>query len=187
MAIDRSNSNCGTAPRLRGGKRVFRARQRHFSTQPRWCTLRDNRESARTGNIAIPGYRSITGPNSCSFATGRCAAQQVLNWPRDRTRQSARQGSSRTRRREVASGLGSMSPLGPAGSPRPSQAPGFCRPRQLAVSLRYLRDRYLPIVCAGPLRLKLEPGMEGRALTDGLARARSFAKTHRVKEGPPAR
>jgi len=184
MAIDPSNSNCGTAPRLRGGKRIFGARQRHFLDATKMVHLK---ESAGTGNIAIPDYCSITGPNSCSFATGRCAAQQVLNWPRDRTRQSARQGSSRTRRREVASGLGSMSPLGPAGSPRPSQAPGFCRPRQLAVSLRYLRDRYLPIVCAGPLRLKLEPGMEGRALTDGLARARSFAKTHRVKEGPPAR
>ena len=90
MAMDPSNSNCGTAPRLLERKRVLRARGRHVPAQPRCCTSRVNRESARTGNIARPFVVSVddVSPNSASEATGRLWAQRVLRSPRDWTRQS---------------------------------------------------------------------------------------------------
>src|SRR5262245_39720736 len=97
------------------------------------------------------------------------ATQQVLNRPRG-TRQSVRQGSSRTRRREAASAV-KYEPCRAGGQPKAITGPGILPATSACCQLTVLRDPYLPIVCAGPLRLKLEPGAEGRALTDVLKSA----------------
>ena len=105
------------------------------SAQPRCCTSRVNRESARTGNIARPFVVSVddVSPTQPPTRPGDCGPAGVEITPRldEAERDRTRQGPVQTRR-SLRPGVWTLSGLPAAQGP--PQKSGFYGPRQLAVS-----------------------------------------------------
>jgi len=121
------------------------------SAQPRCCTSRVNRESARTGNIARPFVVSVddVSPNSASEATGRLWAQRVLRSPRDWTRQSETEQDKGQCRPGEASGR-EYGPYRVCRQPKALLRRADFTDHVSLLSAGVWRFRSLPTVCAEP-------------------------------------